>query len=146
SNENECRAVTYFVRQIVELYTVSTAVYEIQFRVVAPGQAGDWHKLEDLDEVPPEIAAVVKKALELLPKPGENVDRPRPVSIPTDGTVYDPELANCCSCEPERAHRADLDDQLIELEIERRKALIAAGELAPFDPAPAAPAVPAPTP
>jgi hypothetical protein len=66
------------------------------------------------------------------------------VSIPTDGTVYDPELANCCSCEPERAHHIELQDQLLELEIERRKALIAKGELGPFEPAPAP--VPAPTP
>lgn len=146
SNENECRAVTYFVRQIVELYTVSTAVYEIQFRVVAPGQAGEWHKLEDLDEVPPDVATAVKKALELLPRTGEIVDRPRPISIPTDGTVYDPELANCCSCEPERAHREDLENQLIELEIQRRQALIAAGKLDPFEPAPATAALPAPTP
>lgn len=146
SNENECRAVTYFVRQIVELYTVSTSVYEIQFRIVAPGQPGEWHKLEDLDEVPPEVAAAVKGALKLLPKPGETVDRERPVSIPTDGTVYDPELAKCCSCEPERAHREDLENQLLELEIDRRKALIAAGKLDPFEPAPASAAVPAPTP
>jgi thermitase len=146
ANENECRAVTYFVRQIVELYTVTTIVYEIQFRIVAPGQPAEWHTLEDLDEMPPEVASAVKKALTLLPKPGATAERPRPVSIPTDGTVYDPELAKCCSCEPERAHRADLDNQLIELEIERRKALIAAGALGPFEPAPATAAIPAPTP
>jgi hypothetical protein len=146
SNENECRAVTYFVRQIVELYTVTTTVYEIQFRIVAPGLPADWHALEDLDELPPEVATALKKALTLLPKPGETQERPRAVSIPTDGTVYDPELANCCSCEPERAHRADLDNQLIELEIERRRALIAAGQLGPFEPAPATAASPVPTP
>ena len=146
ANENECRAVTYFVRQIVELYTVTTIVYEIQFRIVTPGLPAEWHTLEDLDEMPPEVASAVKKALTLLPKPGDTAERPRPVSIPTDGTVYDPELAKCCSCEPERAHRADLDNQLIELEIERRKALIAAGELGPFEPAAATAAIPAPTP
>jgi hypothetical protein len=98
--------------------------------------------------MPPDVAAAVKNALTLLPKPGDTAERPRPVSIPTDGTVYDPELAKCCSCEPERAQRADLDNQLIELEIERRKALIAAGDLGPFDPVPATAgtAVPAPTP
>ena len=145
ANENECRAVTYFVRQIVELYTVTTIVYEIQFRIVAPGQPAEWHTLADLDEMPPEVASAVKKAMTLLPKPGDTSERPRPVSIPTDGTVYDPELAKCCSCEPERAHRADLDNQLIELEIERRKALIATGELGPFEPAAATAAIPAPT-
>ena len=82
----------------------------------------------------------------LLPLRGDATERPRPVSIATDGTVYDPELAKCCSCEPERAHRADLDNQLIELEIERRKALVASGELGPFEPAAATAAIPAPTP
>ena len=46
ANENECRAVTYFVRQIVELYTVTTIVYEIQFRIVAPGLPAEWHTLD----------------------------------------------------------------------------------------------------
>jgi thermitase len=144
-NDNACRAVTYFVRQIVELYTVTTLVYEIQFRIVSAGLPAEWHTLEDLDEMPPAIQEGVKKALALLPKPGASAERPRPVSIPTDGTVYDPELAKCCSCEPERAHRAGLDNQLIELEIERRKALIAKGELGPFDPVPETEALSAPT-
>jgi hypothetical protein len=81
----------------------------------------------------------------LLPKPGDNAERPRAVSIPTDGTVYDPELANCCSCEPQKAHRIDLEDQLLELEIQRRSALLAKGVLDPFEPAAPEP-VPAPTP
>jgi len=41
--------------------------------------------------------------LQLLPKNGMVVERPKPISVPIDGTVYDPELAHCCSCEPERA-------------------------------------------
>jgi len=145
-NDNDCRAVTYFVRQIVELYTVQTLVYEIQYRIVAAGVPAEWHTLDDIDWLPKEAQAAVKEAFQLLPKPGDSAERPRPVSIPTDGTVYDPELAKCCSCEPERAHRAALEDELVELEVERRRALIAKGELGPFVPAPAMEALPAPTP
>jgi thermitase len=145
-NENACRAVTYFVRQIVELYTVTTLVYEITYRIIAQGVPADWHSLDDIDWLPKEAQDAVKQGVKLLPKPGDSAERPRPVSIPTDGTVYDPELAKCCSCEPERAHRAGLQDELVELEVERRRALLAKGDLAPFEPAPATALEPAPTP
>jgi hypothetical protein len=144
-NDNICRAVTYFVRQVVELFKVNTVVYEITYRVVAPGIPGDWHALDDIDGLPAVAQDAYKRARELLPKPGEGAERPRPVSIPTDGTVYDPELANCCSCEPERGHRAGLDNALIELEVERRRMLLAKGDLSPFEPAPVAPAAVVPT-
>ena len=75
------------------------------------------------------------------------MERPRPISLPTDGTVYDPELAHCCSCEPERAaaiairlekQKAEalkecLEAQQLQLEIERRKLLLQRGELGPFN-------------
>ena len=35
-NDNACRAVTYFVRRIVELYAVSTIVSDISYRIIAP--------------------------------------------------------------------------------------------------------------
>jgi thermitase len=145
-NDNACRAVTYFVRQIVELYTVTTVVHEILFRIVAQGFPADWHALDDLDDLPPAVVEAVKKAGEQLPKVGDSIERPRPVTIPTDGTVYDPELANCCSCEPEHAHREELETELLALEVERRRALIAAGKLDPFELLPAPESEPAPTP
>jgi hypothetical protein len=145
-NDNACRAVTYFVRQVVELFTVTSLVYDITYRVVAPGVPADWHTLDDVDWLPPAVQKAIKEARALLPKPGDSAERPRPVSIPTDGTVYDPELAKCCSCEPQREHHASLEDQLIELEVERRRALLAKGDLSPFVPAPAAELEPAPTP
>ena len=69
--------------------------------------------------------------------------------MPTDGTVYNPELANCCSCEPERvaaieiqlekqkaeAWKLCLDAEMVQLEVERRRLLLKKGELAPFAPA-----------
>jgi hypothetical protein len=145
-NDNACRAVTYFVRQVVELYTVTTVVYEILYRIVAPGVPADWHALDDVEGLPPAVVKVIKETRSLLPKPGDSAERPRPVSIPTDGTVYDPELANCCSCEPERAHRTELEDELVALEVERRRKLLDSGNLAPFEATPAAEPEPAPTP
>jgi hypothetical protein len=152
-NDNVCRAVTYFVRQVVELFSVSTVVYEITYRIIAPGVPADFHSLDDLDWLPPDAQEQMKASLELLPKRGDASERPKPVSIPTDGTVYDPELANCCSCEPERAEaleieaqKARLETQLVELEVERRRKLLDKGDLSPFEPAAATTLVPAPTP
>ncbi|MBA2382567.1 MAG: hypothetical protein H0V73_10705 [Chloroflexi bacterium] len=145
-NDNACRAVTYFVRQVVELYSVTTAVYDIDYRLVAADAPGDWHTLDDVDWHTEAVRNAFKEAVVLLPKVGDEAERPRAVSVPTDGTVYDPELAKCCSCEPERAHRASLEDQLLELEVERRRLLLAKGDLTPFMPAPTAEAAVAGTP
>jgi hypothetical protein len=147
-NTNECRTVTYFVRKIVELYAFSTLVSDISYRIIAPNVPSDWHSINDLGWLPPQIQAEIKNALKLLPKIGDTVQRPQPISIPTDGAVYDPELAHCCSCEPEKeaaiairlqkekadALKACLEAQALELEIQRRRLLLAKGELAPFEP------------
>ena len=66
-------------------------------------------------------------------------------------SVYDPELAHCCSCEPQReaaiqirlekqkaeALKACLELQQLELELKRRQMLLDNGELGPFTPSPA---------
>jgi thermitase len=146
-NDNECRAVTYFIRKVVELYAISTRVSDISYRIIAPNIPPDWHSIDDLGWLPPEVQKQIKDTLKLLPRVGQVVERPRPISLPTDGTVYDPELAHCCSCEPERAaaigirlekQKAEalkecLEAQQLQLEIERRKLLLQKGELAPFD-------------
>ena len=83
-----------------------------------------------------------------------------PISLPTDGTVYDPELAHCCSCEPQReaamqiqlekqkaeAWKACLDAQMLELELKRRSMLLDQGQLAPFEVPQTPTPVPAPSP
>ena len=146
-NENECRAVTYFIRKVVELYAISTRVSDIAYRIVAPNVPPDWHSIDDIGWLPQEVQKQILDTRKLLPKVGQVVERPRPISLPTDGTVYDPELAHCCSCEPERAaaigirlekQKAEalkecLEAQQLQLEIERRKLLLQRGELAPFD-------------
>jgi thermitase len=68
------------------------------------------------------------------------------IAVPTDGVVYDPELAHCCAQDPEldqaerikleraqaEAQRIGLEVQLMSLEVQRRQALLAAGTLTPF--------------
>jgi hypothetical protein len=145
-NANECRAVTYFVRQVMELYAQSTRVASISFRVLSPGLLGDWRSIDELDGLPAPIRNAVLAAIKLLPKVGQVVTMPRPITIPTDGVVYDAELAHCGSCEPERAAavqirlkkaeaealRACLEVKELELELERRRLLLGRGNLAPF--------------
>jgi Subtilase family len=157
-NENACRAVTYFVRRVVELYAFSTVVSNITYRILGPNIPAEWHSINDVAWLPQQVRNQIQAALGLLPKIGEVIEHPKPISIPTDGTVYDPELAHCCSCEPERAaaiaiqlerQKAEafklcLEAQILELELQRRRMLLQKGELTPFD-ATATPA-PAPTP
>ena len=146
-NDNACRAVTYFVRKVVELYSVSTIVSDISYRVVAPNVPQEWHSANDLGWLPVAIQGEMKTLVKLLPKVGEVVDRPKAISVPTDGTVYDPELAHCCSCEPERtaaiaiqlekqkaeALKVCLEAQVLEVELRRRRMLLQRGDLAPFE-------------
>lgn len=155
-NDNACRAVTYFVRRVVELYAFSTRVSGLAYRIVAPNIPPDWHSLTDIAWLPPQIQQQIKAMTPLLPKVGDVTEQPKPISLPTDGTVYNPELANCCSCEPERAAAIEiqlekqkaearklcLDTELLQLEVERRRLLLKKGNLAPFDPMATPPAVP----
>ena len=146
-NANDCRAVTYFVRKVVELYAFSTRVSDISYRIVAPNVSSDWHQVNDVAWLPQVIRDEIAAILMLLPKVGEVTQRPTPISLPTDGTVYDPELAHCGSCEPERAAaiaiqlekqkaeamRACFEAQLLEVELERRRKLIQSGQLGAFE-------------
>ncbi len=146
-NDNECRAVTYFIRKVVELYAISTRVSDISYRIVAQEVPPDWHSVDDLEGLPAPVQDQIKRLLRLLPRVGEVVEKSRPISLPTDGTVYDPELAHCCSCEPQReaaisirlekqkaeALKACLEAQTLQVELERRRLLLQKGDLAPFD-------------
>jgi hypothetical protein len=150
-NDNNCRAVTYFVRQVMDAYIMSTVVYGISYRIIAPGVPPLWHSIDDLGWLPAAVATEIKNLLTLLPKVGDVTDKSRPFTLPTDGAVYDAELAHCCSCEPERealllieiekakceSRKLCIEAELLEMEVQRRKALIAKGDLDPFEPVPA---------
>jgi len=153
SNTNECRAVTYFVRRVMELYAASTIATEIYYRVIAPNIPPDWHTLQDIQWLPPQIQTQIKATAMLLPRVGTTVEQPKPISLPTDGVVYDPELANCCSAEPQveaaieirlqkqkaEARRVAYEAEALELELQRRRLLLQRGDLRPFTPPPAVP-------
>jgi hypothetical protein len=133
-NDNNCRAVTYFVRRVFEVYVLTTTIVSIEARL----RGGDFVPIESL---PDALAKEVKKAVEGLVKIGDRFQAKQEIFLPTDGLVYEPELAHCCSCEPEREKQHFLENQKLEIEIalmaqevERRKALVAKGELGAFDP------------
>jgi thermitase len=109
--------------------------------VLTPSQIG---------QVDAAYRAAVEAILQGLPAVGEVVQQPTVLSVPTDGVVYDPELAHCCALDPEldqadliklereqaEAQKIGLHVQLMALEVQRRKALLAAGTLTPFEPEP----------
>ena len=137
--------MTYFVRQVVELWSVTTRVCEITFRVLASGFSPERRSIEDIGSLPKPIQDELEEELKHLPKHGECTP-PKCFALPTDGAVYDPELACCSSCEPERsaalaiqlekqqaeARRACLEAQALALELERRRLLLERGDLASF--------------
>jgi thermitase len=141
-NANDCYATTYYVRRVNEAYEAMTRVESIEWR----RDQGAWRSLDDRAG-----AADVMKLLERtapdLPKVGEEVKDRRQITLPTDGTLYEAELAHCSSCEPVREARHDieleamrlqarktcLEVELLALELERRRALEAAGEAAVLD-------------
>ena len=134
----------------MDAYVISTLVYGISYRIIAPNVPPLWHSINDLGWLPAAIATEIKNLLTLLPKVGDVTDKPRPFTLPTDGAVYDAELAHCGSCEPERealllieiekakceSRKLCIEAELLEMEVQRRKALIAKGDLDPFEPVP----------
>jgi len=134
------------VRKVVEVYSFSTVVSDVSYRVIAQGLPSDWHTVDDVGWLPQAVQDEIRSAVKLLPKVGESVDKRKSISLPTDGTVYDPELAHCGSCEPARAEaiaiqlekqkseamKAFVETQMLEVELQRRRMLLQKGELAPF--------------
>lgn len=149
-NNNACYAVNYFVRKVLDVYELSTTVVAVTFQVKSAKYNSGILTVDDLGELPAELKAPVTAIIKGLPKVGEAVDHPRVLAVPTDGVVYDPELSHCSSLEPTLEHaelikldRAQLEVQMMALEIQRRQALLAAGTLDPFEPLSAPAAAPA---
>ncbi len=137
-NHNHCFAVTYFVRRVNELYESSTRVESVEWRL---GENAPWRTLTDLDGVPDALRKQFQQLARILPKKGEVTVDARPITLPTDGTLYETELAHCPSCEPTleaaekmrleqlrlTTRRACLEVELLALEVERRRALAEQG-------------------
>lgn len=133
-NHNHCFAVTYFVRRVNELYESSTRVESVEWRL---GENAPWRTFADLEGVPDALRRQFQQLGKILPKKGEVTIDSRPITLPTDGTLYETELAHCPSCEPTleaaekmrleqlrlTTRRACLEVELLALEVERRRAL-----------------------
>ena len=142
-NANECYAVTYYVRRVNEVYETATRVASVEWRV----DGGPWREIDDLDNVPGTIREAIEQALKKLPKRGAAARGQREITLPTDGTLYEAELAHCSSCEPSReeamrielevarlaARRACLEAELLELELDRRRRLAAGTDAVALD-------------
>jgi hypothetical protein len=149
-NNNLCHAVNYFVRKVLDVYVLTTKVILVTFQVRAGNYVSAVLTPAQIGQVPTQYRAAVEALLKGLPSVGEVVEQPTVVSVPTDGVVYDPELSHCCAQDPEleeqtrirlereqaEAQKIGLQIQLMTLEVQRRQALLAAGTLAPFEPAP----------
>jgi thermitase len=130
-NENDCYAVTYYVRRVNEVYETVTRVLDVEWQV----GDGPFRSIDDVAGVSDDLIRLLKEVLEELPRRGEVIRGGREITLPTDGTLYEAELAHCSSCEPDReeahrlhleqerlrARRACLENELLALEVERRR-------------------------
>ena len=130
-NDNDCKAVTYYIRRLFEVYKLTTAIVGIQALV-----GGQW---VDLQALPKDVQAVVDKQLNGI-RPGLSHDPEVEIALPTDGLLYEAELAHCSSCDCEREarmrlelERMQIDNLNLRLEAERRQKLLDSGDLHPFD-------------
>jgi hypothetical protein len=154
-NNNRCYAVNYFVRKVLDVYVSTTTVTLVTFQVTVGNYMSAVLTPAQIGQVEATYQKAVGAVLKGLPTVGEVVQQPTLLTVPTDGVVYDPELAHCCAQDPEleqeiriklereqaEAQKIGLEIQLMALEVQRRQALLAAGTLAPFEPAPPAPTV-----
>jgi len=149
-NNNRCYAVTYFVRKVLDVYKATTTVTAVTFEVTARNYTSGLLTPAQIGQVEAAYRAAVEEILKGVPTVGEVIQQPTVLSVPTDGVVYDPELAHCCALDPEldkaeliklereqaEAQKIGLQVQLMALEVQRRQALLAAGTLTPFEPEP----------
>jgi thermitase len=131
-NDNQCRAVTYFIRRVFEIYCLTTMLVAIEVQV-----GDNWI---DLAALPQALKDLVLKELGAI-KVGLVAQGKNEIALPTDGLLYEAELAHCGSCEPERERqialqlkKLELEVELLERENERRKSRLASGDLTPFEP------------
>jgi hypothetical protein len=146
-NNNACYAVTYFVRKVLDVYVLTTKVIAVTVQVTVDNYVSPVLTPAQIDQLPQQYQKAVEAALKGLPVVGDSVEQTSVITVPTDGVVYDPELAHCCAQDPaldqaemiklERAQaeaqKIGLEIQLMALEVQRRQALLAAGTLTPFE-------------
>ena len=129
--------MTYFIRRVFEIYALRTRIVGIEVQV-----GSQW---VDLGSTPDELQKVVRKFLAKVDV-GAAHDPRVEIALPTDGLLYEAELAHCCSCECEHEAKARLELERLQLEnfnlrleAERRQKRLDAGDLEPFEKLPLAP-------
>lgn len=146
-NNNACYAVTYFVRKVLDVYVLTTKVVAVTIQVTVDNFVSPVLTPAQINQLPAQYQKAVQAALKGLPTVGDTVEQPTVLTVPTDGVVYDPELAHCCAQDPDleqaemikleraqaEAQKIGLEIQLMALEVQRRQALLAAGTLTPFE-------------
>jgi thermitase len=146
-NNNACYAVTYFVRKVLDVYVLTTKVSAVTVQVKADNYVSPVVTPSQINQLPQQYRKAVETAVKGLPTVGDSVEQPTVLNVPTDGVVYDPELAHCCAQDPaldraemiklERAQaeaqKIGLEIQLMALEVQRRQALLTAGTLTSFE-------------
>jgi thermitase len=155
-NNNVCYAVNYFVRKVQDVYVATTRVTSVVVQLSTIGVLDPTPLTPaQIQELEKDFPGTFASTVEALPKVGDTVENPSVVAVPTEGVVYDPELAHCCAQDPEleaasmvkvareqaEAQKVGLELQLMALEVQRRQALLAANTLDPFEPTPPAPTV-----
>ena len=145
-NNNVCYAVTYFVRKVLDVYVLTTKVTKVTVQVSVDNFVSAVLTPDQINQLPAQFQKAAEAALKGVPEVGESIEQPQVITVPTDGVVYDPELAHCCAQDPEldqaerikleraqaEAQKIGLEVQLMALEVQRRQALLAAGTLTPF--------------
>ena len=116
-NNNLCYAVTYFVRKVMDVYVITTKVTAVTFQVTAGNFVSPVLTPSQIGQLPAKYKATVEAILKGVPAVGESVEVPTVLTVPTDGVVYDPELAHCCALDPGLEQAA-----LIKLEREQAEA------------------------
>jgi thermitase len=130
-NDNDCRAITYYIRRVFEVYSISTKIVSVEVLV-----GNQWLEVE---ATPPAIQEAIKKFLEKTGV-GNSHDPNVEISLPTDGLLYEAEQAHCCSCECEKEakirlelEKLQLENLNMRLEADRRQKRLDAGDLDTFE-------------
>lgn len=142
--------MTYFVRKVLDVYVMTTKVTAVTFQVRVGNYLSPVLTPAQIKQVESQYISAVEAILKTLPTVGTVVQQPTQLAVPTDGVVYDPELAHCCARDPQleqadliklereqaEAQKIGLQVQLMALEVQRRQALLGAATLTPFQPEP----------
>ncbi len=151
-NFNNTRAVTYYIRQVTEVYDLSVKISSIRWRIteirVQGGYPTGWQSVAAINTITiPALKKFIETQLEQLPKLNSQLQSETCFTLPTDGTFIEAELAHCSSADAERMKELELalertqaetrklllETELMHLEIERRKKLLEAGDLNMFN-------------